>query len=86
MGKWIVGWNNPGYLPDNPPYEFETFDAAQDFLIQELTEQAVSCSPDVAEKWNSIIDDVAGVNLPGEDFAVFAPDDLVYFVNEVEDD
>ena len=29
---WIAGYNNPGYLPENDPEHYETFDEVRDYL------------------------------------------------------
>lgn len=31
--RWIAGYNMPGYLPDNEPAEFGTFDEAKRYII-----------------------------------------------------
>lgn len=36
---WIAGTNMPGYMPDNVPEEFETFDEAKRYIIS-LIKQA----------------------------------------------
>ena len=33
---WIAGYNQPGYLPDMEPAEFDNFGEAAAFLIEEL--------------------------------------------------
>ena len=35
-GGWLVGWNMPGYLPDDEPQLFESFDEAREYLLDEL--------------------------------------------------
>lgn len=31
--KWIAGWNQPGYMPENDPCEPDTWLAARDALL-----------------------------------------------------
>ncbi len=33
---WAAGWHMPGYLPDNEPAAFETWEAARDYITAEL--------------------------------------------------
>ncbi|MGZ6199169.1 MAG: hypothetical protein ACXWNL_16155 [Vulcanimicrobiaceae bacterium] len=33
---WAAGWNMPGYMPDNPPAIFETWEEARDYIVAEL--------------------------------------------------
>lgn len=37
--KYVACWNMPGYLPEAEPAEFETFDEAKRYIIDELKEQ-----------------------------------------------
>jgi hypothetical protein len=34
--QFVAGWNMPGYMPDNPPEEFATFDAAKRYIIDAI--------------------------------------------------
>jgi hypothetical protein len=37
MGQKIcAGWNMPGYMPDSEPADFESFDAAREYIVDEL--------------------------------------------------
>lgn len=38
MPVWIAGYNMPGYMPDNEPAEFETFDEAKRYIIGMMKE------------------------------------------------
>ena len=40
MPKYTAGFNQPGYLPDSDPYEFDDFGEAQDYIIDELENAA----------------------------------------------
>lgn len=33
---WVAGFNMPGYMPDNEPASFETWEEARDYIVQEL--------------------------------------------------
>jgi hypothetical protein len=33
---WVAGWNMPGYLPENDPAEFKTWEEARSYLMSEL--------------------------------------------------
>lgn len=33
---WIAGWNMPGYMPDNEPASFESFEDAKAYIIETL--------------------------------------------------
>ena len=37
---WIAGWNLPGYMPDNEPAGFSTWNDARDYISEELREYA----------------------------------------------
>lgn len=50
--KYIAGFNQPGYLPDSDPVDFDDFDDAQSYIVDELDNAA-----DIA--YNSD-DDLAG--------------------------
>lgn len=34
--KWVAGWNMPGYMPEEPFAEFDTFEEARDYVVDEL--------------------------------------------------
>ena len=38
--KYIAGFNQPGYLPDSDPVDFDDFDDAQSFIVDELENAA----------------------------------------------
>lgn len=44
-----AGWNMPGYMPDNEPSTFETFDDALEFIRAELDDVLDGCAPDQKE-------------------------------------
>jgi hypothetical protein len=37
---FVAGWNMPGYMPDNEPASFETFEDAQAYIREEIERQA----------------------------------------------
>ncbi len=38
--QYIAGFNQPGYLPDSDPVDFDDFDDAQSFIVDELEHAA----------------------------------------------
>lgn len=36
MAGYVAGWNQPGFLPGNPPDWFETFEEARGYIVHEL--------------------------------------------------
>lgn len=36
MSKYVAGWNMPGYMPEEPFAEFETFEEARAYVFEEL--------------------------------------------------
>jgi hypothetical protein len=38
--KYVAGWNMPGYLPEMEPAEFDSFEEAKAFIVDELEDQA----------------------------------------------
>lgn len=36
MMNYVAGWNIPGYLPENEPAEFKTFEEAKNYIVEEL--------------------------------------------------
>lgn len=49
MTKWVVGYNMPGYMPDNEPSECDTFEEARDCLIGDLERAADEADTDTEE-------------------------------------
>jgi len=43
---WAVGYNMPGFMPDNDPSYFTTYDEAREYLIDELTRAADEAEDD----------------------------------------
>lgn len=40
MSKWSAGWNQPGYLPESDPAEFDDYTDAVSYLVDEIRERA----------------------------------------------
>jgi hypothetical protein len=56
-GAWMVGHNRAGYLPDNPPAAYPTFQAAREALKDEMLEVALSFdqfSQDLQQRFNDV--------------------------------
>jgi hypothetical protein len=60
---WAAGWNMPGYMPDNEPAGFATWEEARDYLVSEL-ERAAEESEDEASEYAEAAARFAG--LPDE--------------------
>ena len=39
---FVAGWNMPGYMPDNEPARFQTWEGAREYIVEEL-ERAADC-------------------------------------------
>lgn len=48
-GKWIVGFNMPGYMPDSDPHECDTFEEAKECMIEDLEHSAESADETTEE-------------------------------------
>ncbi len=83
MSGYVVGWNQPGYLPDNAPDDFETFEDAKAFIIGELKlAEDSAATEDIAESLCHLAEDV---NLESAPFTTpEAADGYVYWVTEAE--
>lgn len=78
--EYTAGWNAPGYLPDSDPGEFDTFDDAKRYIIEELKRQEDEAGEDdeeLAEDFAALAEDV---NLESEPFSVMGPDGYAYWV------
>ncbi len=70
---YIAGWNMPGYLPDNEPAHFDTFEEAKQYIIDELMAYADEEDADEPTTLGNEIDNVAqDVNLESRPFTVYA--------------
>lgn len=61
---YVAGWNMPGYLPEMEPAEFDDFDSAKRFLIDEMkrTEEQFGESDD-EDAAEEVCHDAEAVNL-----------------------
>jgi hypothetical protein len=50
MEKWVVGSNMPGYMPDEPPHECDSFEDALQGLIGELERDLTDLEDDDSTK------------------------------------
>ena len=85
--KYVAGWNMPGYLPEMDVADFDTFDEAKQFIIDELLEQADQSGAldenDLADDFDEAAQDT---NLETRPFSVGPLDQYLYWVDEREDD
>lgn len=51
---YAAGWNMPGYMPDNEPARFETWEEARDYIADELNRAADECSESDRETYASL--------------------------------
>jgi hypothetical protein len=47
---FVAGWNMPGYMPDNEPAAFETFEDAQAYIREEMERHAEEAAHGVARE------------------------------------
>jgi hypothetical protein len=80
-GKFIAGFNQPGYLPDNDPEEFDTFEEARDYLADELDRAADDATEggDLADALEESADEIREETGP---FSYLAADGYAYWVTE----
>lgn len=80
---FIAGWNQPGYLPESDPEEFDTFDEAKRYIIDEIKraedDAGDSDDEELAEDLCALAEDI---NLESDPFSVLAPDGFAYWVTE----
>lgn len=77
---FIAGWNQPGYLPESDPAEFDTFDEAKRYIIDEMLQLADEVeSEDDAEEISGAAEDV---NLESRPFTAGPFDGYVFWVVE----
>lgn len=51
MSNWVVGYNMPGYMPDNPPEIFDNWLDAKNYLKSELeSDLDIELTPDYDEQ------------------------------------
>lgn len=77
--KYVAGYNQPGYLPEMEPQEFDTVEDAVDFLVEEF-ERA---EDDIEDDWALVVF-VDELENQDEPFSILGPDGYAYWV--VEDD
>lgn len=79
--KYIAGFNQPGYLPESEPEEFESFDEAKRYIIDIIKtaedDAATNDEEEMAEDLAALAEDV---NLENDVFSVLGPDDYAYWV------
>jgi len=75
--KYIAGFNQPGYLPESEPEEFDTFDEAKDYLVNEM-ERALDDSDE--ESSDDLESDIEEVQEQTAEFSFLASDGYAYWV------
>lgn len=83
---WVAGWNNPGYLPEMEPEEFETQEEAVRFLIEEAKCREDMAAEDEneerAEAWCHFAEDLnAQISAAGNELSETAPDGQAFWVH-----
>lgn len=67
-GRWLAGWNMPGYMPETPWESFESEDAAEAYIQEALArhhdEDCQMCDLDedmtpLREMFDQAVDDLA---------------------------
>lgn len=83
--SFTAGYNQPGYLPESDPEEFDTWDEAWRFILHHIKDAeddaADSGDEELAEDLAAFAEEV-NLNIRGEDFADLGPDGYVYWVTE----
>lgn len=76
---WVAGTNQPGYMPDSDPAEFETFDEAKRFIIGEMKYDEENAErEEVAEGLAALAEEV---NLESSEFS-YIINNRVYWVTQ----
>lgn len=86
MSKYLAGYNQPGYLPENEPSLHGSFIAAKatqqqtaEIVMDTLTEEDAGA----ADAWDRFAAELAEQTEP---FELLAPDGYVVWVMEAEDE
>lgn len=84
MSGYIAGFNQPGYLPESDPEEFDNFDDAADWLIEVATKalEDDGASEEIVTHERDAIGELAD---EGEPFSFLASDGYAYWVAEADD-
>lgn len=86
MSGYIAGFNQPGYLPESEPEEFDDFDEAKRYIINEIKKSedgfAMEGDEDGAENLSALAEDV---NLERGPFSVLGADGYAYWVADADD-
>jgi hypothetical protein len=78
--KYVAGWNQPGYLPESEPKEFDTFEDAREFIADELDYRLSQVLQDDTN-YEGIIEHEKNLVLEEtEPFSFLARDGYVYWV------
>jgi hypothetical protein len=80
--RFVAGWNMPGYMPDNAPEEFATFDEAKRYIIDAI-KRAEDDTEDEAEA-EELAAFAEDVNLQSSPFGATCGN-YHYFVSAIEE-
>lgn len=67
-GRYVVGWNMPGYMPDNTPEEFDSWEDARDYIVSELVAEQDDEDPGAYQEIQNAIDALNAMD-EGEQYA-----------------
>lgn len=83
--KYVAGYNQPGYLPETEPEEFDTWDEAWRYIISVIKDAEDDAGDaddeELAEDLAAFAEDV-NLESRGEPFSTLGPDGYAYWVTE----
>ena len=79
MGKYIAGFNQPGYLPESEPEEFDSFAEAREYIAEEIDDQ-VEVVDDIGEEMDDFAQTVRDIPGDQDSFSLIGPDGYAYWV------
>ena len=77
--KYIAGWNQPGYLPETEPEEFDSFADAREYIAGEIDDQ-VEVVDDIGEEMDDFAQEVRDIPGDQDSFSLLGPDGYAYWV------
>lgn len=78
---YIAGFNQPGYLPESDPEEFDSFKDARDYLVQEMR-LALEADDENEIDDGNVEDFAAELYAETGPFSALGPDGYAYWVTE----
>ena len=76
--RFVAGFNQPGYMPDNDPAEFDNFDEAKRYILWWLNHAEEYAETDDAA--TDLCHFTRAINLESGPFSIQAPDGYIYWV------